>query len=94
MIVTFTDCLGVDICVFPCTTTTTAEELTHIFFNNWYCKNGLLLDIISDCNKLFVSKFWKALHILTGTKIKMSLSYHSETDGTSKHTNKTVNQML
>ena len=94
MIVTFTDHLGADVRVLPCTTTTTAEELAHIFFDNWYCDNGLPLDIISDHDKLFVSKFWKALHILTGTKIKMSLSYHPETDGASECTNKTVNQML
>ena len=94
MTVTFTNCLGADVQVLPCTTTTTAKELAHIFFDNWYCDNGLPLDIISDRDKLFVSKFWKALHILTGMKIKMSLSYHPETDGASKHTNKTVNQML
>ena len=94
MIVTFTNHLGADVQVLPCTTTTTAEELAHIFFNNWYCDNGLPLDIISDRDKLFVSKFWKALHILTGTKIKMSSFYHPETDGASKRTNKTVNQML
>ena len=64
------------------------------FFDNWYCDNGLPLDIISDYDKLFVSKFWKALHILTGTKIKMSTAYHLETDDASEHTNKTVNQML
>ena len=94
MIVMFTDHLGVDVRVLPCTTMTTAEELAHIFFNNWYCDNGLPLDIISDRDKLFVSKFWKALHILTGMKIKMSSSYHLETDGMSERTNKTVNQML
>jgi hypothetical protein len=94
MIVTFTDRLGADVRVLPCTTTMTAEELAHIFFDNWYCDNGLPLDIISDRDKLFVSKFWKALHVLTGTKIKMSSSYHPETDGASERTNKTVNQML
>ena len=94
MIAMFMDCLGADVCVLLCTTTMMAEELAHIFFDNWYCNNGLLLDIISDHNKLFVSKFWKALHILTGTKIKMSSSYHPETDSASEHTNKTVNQML
>ena len=94
MTVTFTDRLGADVWVLPCTTTMTAKELAHIFFDNWYCDNGLPLDIISDRDKLFVSKFWKALHVLTGTKIKMSLSYHPETDGASERTNKTVNQML
>jgi len=94
MIVMFTDHLGADVHVLPCTTTMTAEELADIFFNSWYCNNGLLLDIMLDRDKLFVSKFWKALHVLTGTKIKMSSSYHPETDGASKCTNKTVNQML
>jgi hypothetical protein len=72
----------------------TAEELALLFFINWYCENGLPLDIISDRDKLFVSRFWKALHVLTGTKIKMSSSFHPETDGASERTNKTINQML
>ena len=41
-----------------------------------------------------MSKFWKALHRLTGVKLKMSTSYHPETDGASERTNKTVNQIL
>jgi hypothetical protein len=52
------------------------------------------LDLISDRDKLFVSKFWKALHELTGIDIKMSTSYHPESDGVSERTNKTVVQML
>ena len=72
----------------------TAEEIALLFFNNWYCENGLPLDIISDRDKLFVSRFWKALHVLMGTHIKMSSSFHPETDGASKRTNKTINQML
>ena len=44
--------------------------------------------------KLFILAFWKALHVLMGTKIKMSTTYHPETDGSSEHMNKTVNQML
>jgi len=93
-IVTFTDRLGSDVRIIPCLSTMTAEELAQVFFAEWYCENGLPLDIISDRDKLFVSKFWKALHILTGTKVKMSTAYHPETDGASERTNKTVNQML
>lgn len=70
--------------------TTSVEDLAHIF-NNWYWDSG---DIIPNCNKLFVSKFQKALYVLTGTKVKMSMTYHPETDCASEHTNKTVNQML
>jgi hypothetical protein len=72
----------------------TAKELALSFFTNWYCENGLALDIISDHDKLFVSRFWKALHVLMGTKIKMSSSFHLKMDGASERTNKTINQML
>lgn len=58
------------------------------------CKNGLPLEIISDHNKLFVSKFWETLHKLTGVKLKMSTAYHPQLDGASKWSNKTINQSL
>jgi hypothetical protein len=90
-IMTLTDRLGSDVRLVPCTTSLTAEELAEI---HWYCENGLPTDIISDCDKLFVSHFWKSLHKLTGIKLKLSTSYHPETDGASERTNKTVNQCL
>jgi hypothetical protein len=65
-----------------------------LFFNNWYCENGLPKDIISDQDKLFVSKFWRTLHKLSGVKLKLSSAYHPETDGTSKRSNKTINQCI
>lgn len=61
-----------------------AEELAIVFFNEWYCKNGLPLEIILDCDKLFMSKFWEALHKIMGVKLKMSLVYHPQSDGTSE----------
>ena len=71
-----------------------AEDLAAIFFNEWYCENGLPLDIVSDHNKLFLSKFWQSLHGLTGVKLKMSTAYHLESDGVSKQLNKTINRCL
>ena len=93
-ILTFTDRLGSDIRIIPTTCTLTAQNLAKIFFDEWYCENGLPLEIISDRDKLFVSHFWKALHELTGVKLKMSSSYHPETDGASERTNKTVIQCI
>ena len=94
MILTLTDRLGSDVRLLPCRKNLTAEELAVLFFDGWYCENGLPLDIICDRDKLFVSAFWRALHTLTGTKVKMSTAYHPETDSASERTNKTVNQML
>ncbi|KAJ3003649.1 hypothetical protein NUW54_g5196 [Trametes sanguinea] len=91
---TVTDCPGADIRLIPTTTNVSAEDFAIQFFNSWYCKNGLPLEIISDRDKLFVSAFWKALHRLSGVKLKMSSSYHPQTDGASERTNKTVIQAL
>ena len=93
-IVTFTDRLGSDIQIIPTTSTLTADKLAELFFDKWYCVNGLPLNIVSDRDKLFMSQFWKSLHTLTGIKLKMSTSYHPETDGSSERTNRTVIQCI
>lgn len=93
-ILSITDHLGSDVCIVPTNITITAEELAIIFFNHWYCKNGLLSDIVCDQDKLFISHFWKVLLKLTGVKFKMSTVYHPKTDGSSEQLNKTINQML
>lgn len=93
-IVTITDHLGADVHIAPTHVDVTAERFAAQFFDLWYCENGLLLNIVSDRDKIFVSKFWKALHILTGIKLKMSSAYHPETDGSSERSNKTVIQAL
>ena len=93
-IITFTDRLGSDIQLAATRTDIDAEQLAYVFFDKWYCENGLPADIVSDRDKLFISKFWKALHKLTGIKLELSTAYHPQTDGASKRTNKTVNQCL
>ncbi|TFY53312.1 hypothetical protein EVJ58_g9520 [Rhodofomes roseus] len=93
-ILTMTDRLHSDVRAVPTRTDITAEQLAVLFFDNWVCENGLPSDIISDRDKLFMSAFWKALHKLLGVDLKMSTSYHPQTDGQSERTNKTINQCL
>jgi len=93
-ILTLTDCLGSDIRIVPTCCNITAEDLAVLFFNQWYCENGLPLHTVSDRDKLFISKFWRALNVLTGVKLKMSSAYHPQTDGSSERLNKTVNQAI
>jgi hypothetical protein len=93
-IVTITDRLGADIRIAPTHSDITADHFAAQFFDLWHCENGLPLDIISDQDKIFVSAFWKALNKLTGVKLKMLSAYHPQTDGSSKHTNKTITQAL
>jgi Integrase zinc binding domain len=93
-ILTITDRLGADIRIIPTTINIMAEDLAGIFFDKWYCENGMPTDIVSDRDKLFLSCFWKALAKISGVKLKMSSAYHPETDGSSERSNKTINQML
>ena len=93
-ILSMTDRLGSDVWIIPTQTDATAEDTTLLVFDNWYCENGLLLDWVSDRDKLFMSCLWKALTKLTGVKLKMLSAYHPQTDNASKWTNKTIIQSI
>ena len=71
-----------------------AEDLALLFFNHWYYENSLPSNIVSDRDKLFLTKFWCVLQKLTGIKLKLSSSYHPQTDMSSQRTNKTINQCI
>ena len=93
-ILTITDRLGSDIRIIPTSINLTAPQLAIIFFDHWYCENGLPLNIVSDRDKLFMSAFWKHLNLITGIKQKASTNYHPQSNGASERTNKTVNQCI
>lgn len=93
-IVTMTCRAGSDVRIIPCSIKMTADELAVLFFNEWYCENGLPDEIVSDRDKLFVSKFWKSLTKIAGVSMKMTTSFHPEGDGISERSNKTVNQSI
>jgi hypothetical protein len=94
-IITFTNRLGhADVHIVPTRTDISAQDFAAIFFDNWYCENGLPLNIVSDCNSKFTSAFWKAFCKLAGINQKMLTSFHPQTDGASERTNKTVEQCL
>lgn len=46
----------------------TAQDVAVLFFDHWFCEHGLPQDIVCDRDVKFVSRFWKALHELTGVK--------------------------
>ena len=94
MICSITDWLGSDIQLILTVTMLMAEQMALLFFNHWYCENGLPTTIICDQDKLFISCFWRALYKLIGVSVNMSSAYHPETDGSSERTNKTIDQSL
>lgn len=71
-----------------------ATSLTPIFLAKIYCLHGMPKSIFSDRDKVFVSKFWRELFRLNGTKLAYSSAYHPESDGQTKFTNRILKTYL
>lgn len=93
-ILTMTDLLGAEVRIAATHSTDSAAQIAVVLFDEWYCENGLMNQIICDRDTLFTSDLWTAFLRLTGIKLKMSTAYHPQTDGASERTNKTVNQAI
>ena len=59
----------------------TAISVAKVFFDNIYKLHGLPDSIVSDRDKIFTSTFWQELFKLTQVSLRMSTSYHPQTDG-------------
>ncbi|GAA5991079.1 hypothetical protein JCM11641_002320 [Rhodosporidiobolus odoratus] len=94
MLLTITDRLSGYTRLLPCSSKDGAHEVAGVFFEGWVRLFGQPERIVSDRDKLFTSRFWKAPHKRMGSKLQMSTSFHPETDGRSERTNKTAVQVL
>nr|GEW37335.1 putative reverse transcriptase domain, ribonuclease H-like domain, aspartic peptidase domain protein [Tanacetum cinerariifolium] len=59
-----------------------------------FCRHGVPVSIISNLDPRFASKFWRSLHKSLGINLDMSTAYHPQTDGQSKRTIQTLEDML
>jgi len=71
-----------------------ATDIAELMFEAVYKLHGLPERIVSDRDSLFTSKFWKRLHRLLGTELRMSSAFHPQTDGATERANRTVTQII
>ncbi len=94
MLLTISDRLGSDVRLVATHSNDTAKQMAAIFFDEWFYENGMPIEIFCDRDKLWTSKFWRALQKMSGVRLALSFVFHPQTNGLSERTNKTVIQAL
>ncbi|GJX50053.1 putative reverse transcriptase domain-containing protein [Tanacetum coccineum] len=70
------------------------DKLARLYLNRIVARQGIPASIICDRDGRFTSNFWRSFQKALGTDISMSTTYHPETDGQSKRTIQTLEDML
>ncbi|GJV76916.1 putative reverse transcriptase domain-containing protein, partial [Tanacetum coccineum] len=70
------------------------DQLTRLYLNRIVARHEIPASIICDRDGRFTLNFWRSFQKALGTDISMSTAYHPETDGQSKRTIQTLEDML
>ncbi|KAI3797612.1 hypothetical protein L1987_32872 [Smallanthus sonchifolius] len=70
------------------------EKLARIYIDEIVSRHGVPLNIISDRDARFTSRFWQSLQTTLGTRLDLSTAYHPQTDGKTERTIQTLEDML
>ncbi|GKB99860.1 putative reverse transcriptase domain-containing protein, partial [Tanacetum coccineum] len=69
------------------------EKLARLYIDEIVARHGVPTSIISDRDGRFTSRFWQMMQKALGTRLDMSTAYHPQTDGQSKRTTQTLEDM-
>ncbi|KAI3815477.1 hypothetical protein L1987_15146 [Smallanthus sonchifolius] len=69
-------------------------KLARIYIDEIVSRHGVPLNIISDRDARFTSRFWQSLQTALGTRLDLSTAYHPQTDGQTERTIQTLEDML
>jgi transposase InsO family protein len=93
-IVVFTDRLTKRVYIEPCTKTASARDLALIFFRTVFRSQGMPRVLLSDNGPLFTSSFWTEFFSLLQTDIRLTSSYHPQSNGQTQRFNRTLIEAL
>ena len=71
----------------PCSKTFDASKIAKLYFDEIVKIYGLPKTVVFDRDVRFMSYFWKTLCHLVGTKLKISTTFHPQTDSQTKVVN-------
>ena len=71
-----------------------ARTVASLFMDIVGRLHGMPRSIVSDRDPLFVSNFWRELFSLSGTKLRLSSTYHPQSDGQTEVANRIIEQYL
>ena len=67
-----------------------APAVAHLFFKHAVQLFGIPCVVLHDRDAHFAAHFWRCLWELLGSRVALSLAYHPQSDGQTKHTHRTV----
>ncbi|GJU95424.1 putative reverse transcriptase domain-containing protein [Tanacetum coccineum] len=70
------------------------ERLTRLYLKEVVTRHEIPVSIICDRDDRFTSNFWRSFQKALATRLDMSTAYHPQTDGESKRTIQTLEDML
>ena len=70
------------------------EKLAQLYVDEIVRLHGVPVSIVSDRDPRFTSRFWPSLQTALGTRLHFSTVFHPQTDGQSKRTIQTLEDML
>nr|GEV00236.1 putative reverse transcriptase domain-containing protein [Tanacetum cinerariifolium] len=78
----------------PMRETDPMDKLAIMYLKEVVMRHEIPVSIIYDRDQRFASNFWRSLQNALGTNLDMSTAYHPQTDGQSKRTIQTLEDML